>query len=607
MNFLSPRLGQVFSRREKAPRLARRPEDHRDEGSAFAHRAPDESRSRLRQGWRHFYRPSPGWLREPSSPFARGTLGCRSVRWSLLAALPLVLLQLTGCTRGSDEINFPPGASVLRIADVDDVPTLDPAAGYDTESWTFEQAIFDTLVRYGDGNVELEPDLATSWESSPDARTFTFHMRADARFSNGRFVTSDDFRYGIERVINPATHSRGMEYYRGITGAADFAAHRTAHVTGIETPDPTTIVFHLDQPDPIFVHKLTMPFTAAIPREVADKWGDDFSRHVVGSGAFMLKEWIGGQRIVLVRNPYYFQKGLPHLDAIVDSLGVMPELQWLRYDAGDLDAQLEMPPAEFVYIMKTPRLRERTLKKTTVTTRYLGMNCQMWPFTDVRVRRAINYAINKNKLVALLNGRGVVATGVLPPNLPGYDPKLTGYSYDPKEARELLEEAHLSHGFSFELWVRADATLLMLAQSIQQDLALVGLQIEIKPVAWGPFLEAIRQPHTVQAFLTAWEADFPDPENFLAVLLGRDQWESNNDSFYYNGDFQNLIDRAGDQTDLKLRYQLYDEAEKVVVADAPWAFLYYPVTYAITQPWIHEYTLNPMRPTRFEKVWISKH
>jgi len=524
-----------------------------------------------------------------------------------LATIAIAALCCAGCGDGGDQASLPAGVSVLRIADVDDVPTLDPAAGYDTESWTFEQAIFDTLVRYGDDNVDLEPDLATSWESSPDARTFTFHIRSDARFSNGRLVTNDDVRYGIERVLDPATNSRGVEYYRGIVGAPDYSAHRAAHVSGIETTDATTIVFHLGSPDPIFVHKLTLPFAAAVPREVVEKWGEDFSRHVVGSGAFMLKEWLGGQRLVLIRNPYYFQKGLPHLDAIVDSLGVTPELQWLRYEAGDLDAQLEMPPAEFVYVMKTPRLRERTQKKTTVTTRYLGMNCQMWPFTDVRVRRAINYGIDKRKLVALLNDRGVVATGVLPPNLPGFDPQLRGYSYDPRHARELLEQAHLAHGFTFELWVRADATLLMLAQSIQQDLALVGLRIEIKPVAWGPFLEAIRQPRTVQAFLAGWEADFPDPENFLTVLLGREQWSSNNDSFYYNREFQKLIDRAGDETDLKLRYQLFDEAEKIAVADAPWAFLYCPVVYAITQPWVHDYTLNPMRPTRFERVWVSKH
>ena len=132
-----------------------------------------------------------------------------------------------------------------------------------------------------------------------------------------------------------------------------------------------------------------MPFASAIPRDVAEKWGDDFSRHVVGSGAFMLREWIGGQRLVLVRNPYYFAKPLPHLDAIVEAVGVNQELQWLRFDAGQIDAVVDIPPAEFPYVMKTPALRALTLAKTTVTTRYLGMNCQMWPFTDVRVRRAL--------------------------------------------------------------------------------------------------------------------------------------------------------------------------------------------------------------------------
>jgi peptide/nickel transport system substrate-binding protein len=523
------------------------------------------------------------------------------------AAILAMLTALAGCGGGAPALDLPAGAAVLRIAETDDIPTLDPAAGYDTVSWTFEQALFDTLVRYGDGNIELEPDLATSWEVAPDARTFTFHLRLNAHFSSGRAVTSDDFRYGIERVLDPATRSKGMEYYRGIEGAAAFSAHRAAHVAGIETPDPWTIVFHLAAPDPIFVHKLAMPFASAVPREAASKWGDDFSRHVVGSGAFMLKEWRSGQRLVLVKNPYYFQKGLPRLDAIVDSIGVSEDLQWLRFEAGDLDVVTQIPSAEFPYVMKTPRLRALTLKKTTVTTRYLGMNCQMRPFTDARVRRAMSYAIDRHKLVALLNGRGTVATGILPPDLPGFDPQLTGYSYDPKQARALLEEAHLASGFTIELWIQADRTMLMLAQSIQQDLALVGVRAVLKPVAWGPFLEAIRQPRTAQAFMTGWEADFPDPENFLTVLLSRAQWGANNDAFYFNSEFEALISRAGAQTDFAKRYQLYDAAQKIAVADAPWVFLYYPVTYVIRQPWVHDYAINPMRPTRFEHVWVTPH
>ena len=158
-----------------------------------------------------------------------------------------------------------------------------------------------------------------------------------------------------------------------------------------------------------------MPFASAVPREVVEKWGEDFSKHVVGSGAFKLREWIGGQRIVLEKNPYYWVKGQPHLDGVADQLGVNVELQWLKFESSEIDVLEAIPPSEFPYVMKTPALRALTLNKSTVTTSYLGMNCQMPPFDDVRVRQAFNYAVNKEKLIEVINGRGIVARGVLPP------------------------------------------------------------------------------------------------------------------------------------------------------------------------------------------------
>ncbi len=524
----------------------------------------------------------------------------------LFFAILAAALILAGCRTGAPPLDFPPGAQVLHLAERDDVPTLDPAIGYDTSSWTFEQMIFDTLVRYSDTGVDLVPDAAVSWEASPDARTFTFHLRRDVRFSTGRTVTAADFKYAIERVIRPATNSKGMEYFRALAGAQDFAAGRAQNVAGIETPDPYTIIFRLVGPDPIFVHKLAMPFAAAIPSEAVSRWGDDFFKHVVGSGPFMLREWIGGQRLVLVRNPYYFIKGLPRLDAIVDQIGVDDELEWLKFEAGDIDVSA-IPPAEFVYVMKTPRLRALTLRIVTLATDYLGMNCLMRPFTDVRVRRAFNYAIDKRKLIAVLNGRGLVAHGVLPPGLPGYDPAIEGYSYDPAKARRLLEEAGVRGNFAPQLWIRADQTEMILAQSVQQDLAIVGVHAVIKPVAWPPLLDAVRQPNTAELFLFGWEADFPDPANFLDVLFSRPQWGANNDTFYYDPRVDALLAAAAPLSDPAKRYALYRQAEQIIVRDAPWVFLYNPVTCVIRQPWVHDYVLNPMRPARLEKVWLSPH
>jgi oligopeptide transport system substrate-binding protein len=530
----------------------------------------------------------------------------RTPAFAALCAIGAVVVLGAGCAGHAPRPDLPPSASILHIAQADDVPTLDPAAGYDTVSWMFEQMIFDTLVRYSDSGIDLVPDLAATWESSGDATTFTFHLRGDARFTNGRPVVSDDFRFAIERVLNPATSSKGMEYYRSIAGAADFAAHRARHVRGIETPNPLTVSFRLTAPDPLFLHKLAMPFAAAVPREVVRGWGEDFSRHVVGSGPFKLREWIGGQRLVLVRNPDYFVKGRPRVDAIVDSIGASEELQWMRFEAGQIDLS-GIPPAEFPYVMRTPALKKLTLTETTVTTNYLGMNCQMPPFTDPRVRRAFNYAVNKQKLVELLNGRGVVARGVLPPRLPGFDPSLKGYGYDPERARRLLSQAGVGHGLRPNIWMAADRTMMTMGESVQQDLALVGVEAALKPVAWGPLLEAIRQPKTAELFMLGWEADFPDPQNYLDVLFSKSQWGANNDTFYDNPAVDALLAKARPLTNLGERYKLYREAERIVIDDAPWVFLYNPVTYVIRQPWVHGYRLNPIRPARLDRVWLSPH
>lgn len=357
---------------------------------------------------------------------------------ALLGSLLTSVLSLlsSGCPAGSSPPRFGAGAMVLQLAGRDDIPTLDPVAGYDTASWMFEQMLFDTLVRYSDSGVELVPDAATRWESSADARTFTFHLRPDIRFSSGRAVTSADFKYEIERVLDPANNSQGIEYYRNIVGAVQYSSGKAETVGGIDTPNPQTIIFHLTAPDPIFLAKIAMPFAAAVPREVVAQYGRDFSRHALGSGPFMLKEWRSGQRIVLVKNPLYFIEGLPHLDAVVEQMGVDDNLEWLKYETGEIDISA-IPPAEFPYVMKTPRLKALTLKLVTLATDYLGMNCQMPPFTDLRVRRAFNYAINKDKFIAVFNRRGVPASGILPPGLPGYDPAIQGYPYDPAKARRL--------------------------------------------------------------------------------------------------------------------------------------------------------------------------
>jgi ABC-type transport system substrate-binding protein len=514
--------------------------------------------------------------------------------------LGLVLL-LAACASTDDGLR--PAGDYLRLADQDDVPTLDPARGYDTASWEFEDMLFSTLVDY-DETGQLIGELATDWEVSADRRTYTFHLRGDAHFTNGRQVEAADIRFGIVRVLDPATRSPGAEFFRGIAGADGCHASACA-VSGIEALDARTVRFRLREIDPLFLHKLAMPFASAVPAEEVARWGEDFARHPVGSGPFILKEWAAGRHLIFVRNPDYFVAGVPRLAGVLRLMAVNDDLAWLKYESGELDVS-NIPPAEFPRVIREERYQPLLRRITTMRTSYLGMNCEMAPFSDVRVRRAMNFAVNKEKLLRLINNRGVVAQAFVPPNMPDYHSRVSGYAFDPDRARRLLADAGYPSGFSTTIWVRSEEGALRLAQSVQQDLADVGVRIRIKAIAWGPFLEAVRTPDLVPFFSLGWEADFPDPSNFLEVLLHSKHIGTNNNTNYRNPEVDRLLDAAARTGDATARIQLLEEVEAHAAADAPWVFLYHPVTYRIVHSRVRDFELQPLRPPRYDRTWLAR-
>jgi ABC-type transport system substrate-binding protein len=513
-----------------------------------------------------------------------------------------------GCMR-DDRLEWPPRVpgeqrgGVLRLAVSEDVPTLDPAVGYDTLSWFFEQHLFETLVGYDDANA-LVPALAERWELSPDRRLYRFTLRENLVFSDGTLLTAADAAGSIERVLEPRTRSQGAEYFRGIRGALEFVAGKTPHVSGLDAHDTRTLVIELAQADPLFLHKLALMFAAVVPVSLALELGDDFTNRPVGSGPFVLREWRRGERIVLARNPRYRRPDLPYVDGVVEQIGVNQELAWLMFESGELDVA-PIPPADFPAVMRDPKRAGRITNATTLSSAYIGINCQMPPFDDRRVRQALNYAVDKAALIALLNGRGIAARGMVPPNLPGYAAEVAGYGFDPARARDLLTEAGLAQGFATELWTQSNDTDLKIAQKVQQDLARVGIKLRIKPVAWSSFLEAIRQPRTVPLFDLGWSADFPDPGNFLDVLFHSKNWDANNHTFYGSPVVDRLLDEARTLPDEQARYRLYSEAERLIVDDAPMIFLYHPITYVISHQRVHGYRIHAFLPPRVTEVWLD--
>ncbi|MEO6025798.1 MAG: ABC transporter substrate-binding protein [Candidatus Binatia bacterium] len=520
----------------------------------------------------------------------------------------VVCMLLAGCVR-NDPLDWParePGSrrgGVLRLAGPDDVPTLDPALGYDSRSWTYEQHLFETMVTYDDAN-QIVPQLAERWTISADLRTYTFALIPGVTFSDGTPLTAEDAVGSLERVLDPKTRSQGAEHYRGIRGAAEFAAGTTPHVAGLSAPDATTFTIELDEPDHLFLDKMALMFAAVVPAERARALGDDFTDHPLGSGPFMLREWRRGERIVLARNPRYRRPDRPYLDGIVESAGVNGELAWLMFLSKELDVS-GIPPADFPLVMRDPAATGTLVKGPTLVTSYLGLNCQMPPLDDRRVRQALNYAVNKQDVIALLNGRGIPAKSLVPPGMPGYTNDLAGYPFDPERARALLREAGQGDGFTTELWTQGSDLDLKIGQKVQHDLGEVGVTLEIKQVAWSAFLEAIRQPKTVPVFDLAWSADFPDPSNFLETLFQSSRADANNHTFYASPAFDRLLARASDTADPEARNTVYREAERLLVDDAPVIFLYHPISYVMLHPRVHGYTIHALLPSRYTDVWLD--
>jgi ABC-type transport system substrate-binding protein len=496
----------------------------------------------------------------------------------------------------------PRPGGVLRLAAADDVRTLDPALGYDVASWSFEQMLFDTLVDYDEGTT-IVPELAESWTVGRDGARFAFRLRRDVRFGSGRPFSAADVRYSLERLLRPALHSQGAEFFERLEGARDYAAGRAGEIRGIRTPAPDRVEFVLTAPDPLFLHKLAMPFAAVVDREAVEREGETgFARRPAGTGPFVLAEWVAWQRLRLERNPYYFRAGLPYLDGVELTIGVSEQLGWFKYQRGELDVT-GIPSAEFTRVAADPRYRPLLLERATLRTQYLGLNCALPPFDRAAVRQAFNLAIDRERLLELVDHRGVVAQGILPPDMPGHDPTLHGFPHDPAGARAHLADAGLAGGFETVLWTGRDDTSLRIAQSVQQDVRGLGVAVRIKPVDFPALIEAVRHPGQVPLFLLGWEADFPDPSNFLTVLLH--SRATNNHTFYASPEVDRLLDAAEPLVDPGRRFALFRAAEALVVRDAPWVPLFHPVNFVVRHPRVRDYRLHPLRPARVETTWLA--
>ena len=471
------------------------------------------------------------------------------------------------------------GGGTMIVTFKDDISTLDPAIGYDWQNWSIIKSISDGLMDYEPATTTLVPHLAESFTVSPDGRTYTFRLRRGVRFHNGREVVAADVKYTLERVLNPKTQSPGAGFFGGITGAKPFSEGKAPDVSGIKVGDKYTVRISLDKANAAFLHTMALNFSHVVPKEAVTKAGADFGHKPVGTGAFMLKEWTLGQRLVLVRNPNYFLRGRPHLDQITFQVGVEPNVAFLRLQRKEVDILGDgIPPADFVKVMGDRALRALVAVGDQLQTGYVTINTQIEPLNDVRVRRALNMAIDKTRIVRIINNRAVPANQVLPPLMPGYDKAYAGYPFDRAQARKLLAEAGYPSGFRTTLYANNTDPNPRIAQAIQQDLAAIGIKVELKTQAQSTVIEAggtKGQAPLIWSGGMAWIADYPDPNNFYWPILSCDALAPGtwNWAWYCNRDVEKMVSDADAMVQpgqAAARAAKFQEIYRKVMSDAPW-------------------------------------
>lgn len=473
--------------------------------------------------------------------------------------------------------NAKPGGNIV-VTYKDDVATLDPAIGYDWQNWSMIKSIFDGLMDYTPGTTDLRPGLAESYSVSDDGMVFTFKLRPGVKFHNGREMVAEDVKYSLDRVTNPATQSPGAGFFGSIKGYDAIASGDKDTLEGVKVIDPATVEITLTRPDATFLHVMALNFASVVAKEAVEAAGDDFGKQPVGTGAFKLSEWTLGQRLVLEKNADYWRDGVPYLDAITFEVGQEPVVALLRLQNGEVDVPGDgIPPAKFQEVMSDPAQAERVVEGGQLHTGYITLNVNTPPLDNAKVRQAINMAINKDRIVQIINSRAVPATQPLPPSMPGYTGGYDGYAFDIEAAKALLAEAGLPDGFETELYVMNTDPNPRIAQAIQRDLDAIGVKAAIKSLAQANVIEAGGNGSAPMIWSggMAWIADFPDPSNFYGPILGcagavEGGW---NWSWYCNEALDDMATKADSITDASAideRMKIWSDVYMGVMADAPW-------------------------------------
>ncbi|MGE5507854.1 MAG: ABC transporter substrate-binding protein [Chitinophagales bacterium] len=489
-----------------------------------------------------------------------------------------------------------------------DSKSLDPANVTDGESLKVTRQIFDGLVQFSAQDTSVKPALATSWETSKDGLIWTFHLRKGVKFHDGTPFNAEAVKFNFDRwrlKDNPYHKGGSFDYWESMFGGFPGV------VKDVKVVDDATVQFTLARPQAPFLANLAMQSFAIASPEAVKKHIDDLGNHPVGTGPFKFVRWDHGDKVTLEANKEYWG-GRPYLDRLIyrsipDNSARLMELQ-----AGNIDIMDGMNPDD-VKLVKADKNLQLVLRPS-FNVGYLAMNFDKKPFDNLKVRLAIQKAINKQAIVdAFFAGLAKPAKNPMPTSLWGYNDTIKDYGYDPAGAKKLLAEAGFPNGFETTLWAMPVPRPYMpqpqkIAEAIQADLAKIGVKAKIVSYDWATYLDKTMNGEHDMALL-GWTGDNGDPDNFLYVLLDKDSAVkpgANNISFYRSDALHDVLIKAQVSSDQKERIALYKKAQVIIHNDAPMVTLVHSTPPIGLKKLVQGYIPHPTESESFLKVWLNK-
>ena len=521
-------------------------------------------------------------LRKQSAALA-GALAC---------ALACVLaFGLAGCTpSGAGGVDAGAGAQQDAEGELDTSGFL---VAVDDEPDTFDfqctsiyyviaTNVFDRLVEMesdASGKATVVPSLAESWEVSDDRRTYTFHLREGVKFSNGSALTSSDVLYTFTRLLTYPLSCNG-DIVECISGAEQLQAGKADALEGFKVISEQDFSVTLDEPFEAFLACLSMPGASILDEQSAAEAGERFGvdpASAIGTGPFVLRSWERGQGMLLEANESCWA-GAPKCAGLDLRFTTDPEEIRSMFEDGELDIlDLDDVGNYAEYFLHGDIYQDRLYEVPRIATNYIALNASVKPLDDVRVRKALQYALNRATLLdAVYNGMGTVVNGMYPQGLNGYNPDLPEIPYSPKKAKKLLAQAGYADGFDLEISVNAASTqretsLVKLAASMWED---VGVRATVTVLDEGTFMEQ-RKAGKLACYAAMWTADFDDPDNFAYTFFGNRANTTFRSLCYQDEDVMERVRKARTITDADERIREYRELERIIVQDdAAWVPLF---------------------------------